>query len=99
MEDEDISLSQSMTPPKTPTGFTSINKTVSGRVTKARGSPRKKAKKDHKEMEEPFMDIKDVKVHNGHSMFHDEKSEGSDNTDVEFGQERATKVEYVDDAI
>lgn len=101
MDDDALNVSQSMTPPKTPTGTTANNKTLSGRVTKARIPPRKKVKTDYKKMEDPFEDMKDATDQDGEAMSHAEKSEGEDSslTDVEFGRERAVKVERADDAI
>lgn len=99
--DDEMNPSQSMTPPKTPVGTAANKKTVSGRVTKARASPRKKARKNEKKTEDPFVDIKDIKDENDETMAHTEKSESEDlsPTDVEFGQERGVKVERTDDAI
>lgn len=97
MDDEEINAS--LTPPKTPVW--NNNKTLSGRVSKSRISPRKKAKKDYKKMEDPFVDLKDVTDENGEAMFQREKSESEDSypTDVEFGQERSVKVESAEEAI
>ena len=96
MDDEEISAS--LTPPKTP--IRNNDKTLSGRVTKSRISPRKNAKKDYKKIEDPFVDI-DATGEDGDVVFDKGKSEieDSDPTDVEFGQERSVKVETAEEAI
>lgn len=60
-----------------PTPSAKREKTVGGRVTKARISPRKTAKKDYKALEDPFVRVNAVDV-DGEKVFGTDKSDSED---------------------
>ena len=96
--DNDEDIEQIATPPKTPMAESKIS---SGRVTKPRVSPRKRAKKDYLKLNNPFVQMEDLKDENGEDIFdhEDVASEDSCPTDVEFGQGRShIKSEHEFDA-
>ena len=80
---------QAGTPPKTPIHNDNADKVFSGRVTKARVSPRKIDKKNYQGMLDPFNQIEDADE-TGERIFKVQKSESEDSNpdDVEFGKER-----------
>lgn len=92
MDDVDDEADQ-LVMPKTANGK---DKVLNGRVTKARASPRKAAKKDYQKMADPLGAMKDVRDENGQPMFEDKgfTSEDSDPTDVEFGQAPRPKSKH-----
>ena len=98
---------QELTPPATDSGEqqdkASKNnkqrqKTIGGRVTKARVSPRKTAKKDYKALEDPFVALKAETDGDGEKVFNTDKSDGEDSfaSDAEYmkgAQEATIKME------
>ena len=63
-------------------------KTMDGRVTKSRASPRKTIKKDYKKIEDPFADLQDATDGEGEKVFGTDKSEteNSQASDEDFGR-------------
>ncbi|KAK3170002.1 hypothetical protein OEA41_009387 [Lepraria neglecta] len=77
-----------------PTPSAKREKTIGGRVTKARISPRKTAKKDYKALEDPFVGVNAIDV-DGEKVFGTDKSDSEDPyaSDEEFGV--AKKIDAV----
>ena len=77
-----------------PTPSAKREKTIGGRVTKARISPRKTAKNDYKALEDPFVEVNAVDV-DGEKVFGTDKSDSEDlyASDEEFGV--AKKIDAV----
>ncbi len=61
-------------------------KTIGGRITKPRLSPRKSGKKDYKALEDPFVDMKSTVDGDGNRVFDTDKSDSEDTyaDDAEF---------------
>ena len=55
-----------------------LQKTISGRVTKSRISPRKGTKKDYKKLGDPFVEMKGTTNADGEQVFDTEKSDSED---------------------
>ena len=70
----------------TPAPSAKRQKTIGGRITKARVSPRKISKKNYKALEDPFAAV-DATDGEGEKVFGTEKSESEDEcaTDDDFG--------------
>ena len=105
---EEDGSEQAITPPETSddalaptpaTPTTKKTKVINGRVKKPRASPRKTVKKDYKKMEDPFVEMEDVKDENGENVFSGPEESGSEDTvltDGEFetaAEEEVIKVE------
>ena len=80
---------QAGTPPKSPIDNENADKVLTGRVTKARVSPRKIEKKNYQGMLDPFNQIEDADE-TGERIFKVENTESEDSNpdDVEYGKER-----------
>ena len=75
-----------------------LQKTISGRITKARVSPRKTAKKDYKKLDSPYEEMNGDVDENGEKIFPAEKSESedsftSDQTYLQNAQAASIKME------
>ena len=85
-EKEGSEIEQGLSPPDTDDGkhiktFNTSNKhekTISGRVTKPRISPRKGSKKDYKKLGDPFVELKGTTNTDGEQVFDTEKSDSED---------------------
>ena len=71
-------------------GTKNIQKTITGRVTKKRASPRKTGKKDYKALDDPFPAMNGTTDADEDKVFHTEKSESED--------EYPSDEEYMKDA-
>lgn len=87
--------------PITPNDSSKLQKTISGRVTKARISPRKSAKKDYKTLEDPFVAMNSTVDADGEKVFDTDKtmSEDSYPTDGEFGKAAMEATIKMEEAI
>ncbi len=100
MADTGNDSEQEATPPQTDDNAapaTSANKrqkTIGGRVTKTRASPRKTLKKDYKKIEDPFAELNDATDGDGEKVFGTDKSDSEDSqaSDEEFGKDHADAV-------
>ena len=70
---------------------------ISGRVTKARASPRKAGKKNYKALVDPFPNLDDATDGEGGKMFGTDKSDNEDScaSDGEFALEKVITNEEV----
>jgi len=100
MADTGNDSEQEATPPETDDNAAPTNpskkrqKTVGGRVTKTRASPRKALKKDYKKIEDPFTELNDATDGDGEKVFGTDKSDSEDSqaSDEEFGKNPANAV-------
>lgn len=85
----------------TPNHSAKRQKTISGRVTKARISPRKSGKKDYKALDDPFVAMDTTLDANGEKVFDIEKTESEDSygTDGEFGKAAMQATIKMEEAI
>lgn len=72
--------------PKTPGAAAKRQRTIGGRITKPRLSPRKSAKKDYKALDDPFVDMNGTVDGDGNKVFDTDKSDSEDTfaSDAEF---------------
>lgn len=64
--------------PKTLNASSKLQKTIGGRVTKPRVSPRKSTKKDYKALEDPFVAMNGTIDGDGENVFDTDKSDSED---------------------